>query len=119
VPLNDSNGNIFITKILCFFKARIRYCKSNKYRLSACTYFDDTYDTYIYIIVKSHSYEHLRKSCKEKTYSKSSLHTFHWYTSSFRRENESKRDGMRFSFHTHTHTHTHTPREREEHTHNV
>jgi len=23
VPLNDSNGNIFITKILCFFKARI------------------------------------------------------------------------------------------------
>lgn len=33
VPLNDSNGNnIFITKILCFFKARIRYCKINKYR---------------------------------------------------------------------------------------
>lgn len=51
---------------MLFQSAHIRYCKTNKYRLSACTYFDDSYDTYIYLIVKSHSHEHLRSSCKEK-----------------------------------------------------
>lgn len=34
VPLNDSKGDIFITKTLCFLKC-IYYCKTNKYRLSA------------------------------------------------------------------------------------
>lgn len=51
---------------MLFQSAHIRYCKTNKYRLSACTYFDDSYDTYIYLIVKSHSHEHLRSSCKER-----------------------------------------------------
>jgi len=84
---------------MLFQSAHIRYCKTNKYRLSACTYFDDSYDTYIYLIVKSHSHEHLCSSCKKKkkerkTHSNSSSHTFHWYTSSFRRKNEFKRNGV-------------------------